>query len=192
MRSPLPDTPEAAVLREWLEETVLADYGYDTAHIGEALLLFESDYSGSFLTALLDGLPAERPEWAGPTQPPSRVFFRGLSAYLADTPSHIAQLLGHDGAYWEVRQVARMTSELRYLPWILTLLHREPADEAGATYIMLLADDRRSAVVLADCPYITPPYRTRFCIAFHGDSERRAAFLSHLRQAASSTEAILL
>ncbi len=192
MRSPSPDTPEAAVLRAWLEETVLADYGYDTTHIGEALLLFESDYSGSFLTALLDGLPVERPDWAGATDQPSRVFFRGLSAYLTKVPSHLAQLLGHDGAYWEIRQVTRMTAELRCLPWILTLLHREPADEAGATYIMLLADDRRSAVVLADCPYVTPPYRTRFCIAFHGDADRRESFLTHIRQASSSTEAILL
>jgi hypothetical protein len=192
MNSPSQDTPEAAVLRAWLEETVLADYGYDTTHIGEALLLYESDYSGSFLTALLDGLPAVRPEWAGSTEPPSRVFFRGLCAYLDDVPSHFTQLLGHDGAYWEIRQVARMATEFRYLPWILTLLHREPADESGATYIMLLADDKRSAVVLADCPYITPPYRTRFCIAFHGDSERRDAFLDQLRKAASSTEAIML
>src|SRR4028118_610782 len=92
-----PDTPEAAALRVWLEETVLADYGYRPELIGEPSLLFERDFRGSFLMALMDGLPVQRPDWSG-HQNPSDVFFRALSSYLDEIPSHLAQVLGHDGA----------------------------------------------------------------------------------------------
>ncbi len=185
------DTPETLALRSWLEETVLADYGYRPELIGEAVLLLERDYTGSFLTALMDGLPALPSSWSG-NRSPSEVFFKALGNYLNDIPSHFAQVLGHDGAYWEVRQVYRPPADKRYLPYNLTLLHRDPADESGPTYIMMIADDRQSAVVLADGPYLTPPYAAQFCIVFHGTPERRSLFFAHLQNAASIEDRILL
>lgn len=185
MRSLPPDTPEAADLRAWLEETVLADHDYRPELIGEAALLFERDYRGSFLMSLMDGLPAQHPSWAG-CKSPSEVFFSALERYLEEIPSHLAHVLGHDGAFWEVRSIYKLPAEKHYLPHNLTLLHREPADEAGATYLMLIADDRKSAVVLADNPYLIPPYASYFCIVFHGDPGRRALFWSHLQTAASA------
>ena len=95
MASLSPDTPEAAAFRVWLEETVFADCDYHPELIGEPVLLFERDYRGSFLMALMDGLPPQSSPWAG-CRTPSEVFFTALSSYLGETPSHLAQVLGHD------------------------------------------------------------------------------------------------
>ena len=187
-----PDTPEAALVRDWIESSIIADYGYETGHIGEATHLYSCGAGRGYLSALLDGLEVSRPDWAGKTQPTSDVLFRGLGAYLAGTPSHICQLLQHDGAYWEVRMVASVTSDPRYLPWVLGLLHREPADEAGATIVMLLADDRLSAVAFADCPYPLTPYPEGFSIFFHGDTRRRGLLLRHFESASTTSDAIRL
>jgi hypothetical protein len=187
-----PETPEAALLRGWIESTIVADYGYDSSYIGDTTLLYACGAGRGYLAALLDGLEVTRPDWAGQIQPTSDVFFRALSAYLSETPSHLSQLLDHDGAYWEVRRVERVTAEVRYLPWVLSLIHREPADEAGATVIMLLADDRQSAVALADCPYPLAPYPDGFSIVFHGSTERRDLLLGHLQSAASTSTAVCL
>jgi hypothetical protein len=192
MPSSHPDTPESAIIRNWIESTVVANYDYDASHIGETMTLYSCRAGCGYLNALLDGLAVTQPTWVGPNQAASTVFYKALGSYLAEFPSHLAQLLDHDGAYWEVRRVMRITSDARYLPWVLSLLHREPADEAGATVIMLIADDQQSAIVLADCPYPLPPYPEGFCIAFHGTEDRRNLLLQRLEQAASSTDAILL
>lgn len=186
------DTAEAASIRAWMEEKILATYGLHADLIGNFRVVYQHHYTGSFLTALLDGLPSQRPEWSGDANMVSNVFFRGLGSYLAETSSHLVQFLEHDGACWEVRQIFQITSDWHYLPWVLGLLHREPADQAGATYLMLLADDRRSAVVLADLPYPSPPYIEGFSIVFYGDDERTKHFMRHLNDASSSTESILL
>ncbi len=191
MRSLPPDTPEAAALRTWLEATVLADYGFRPELIGEPMLLFERDFRGSLIMAMLDGLPEQRPDWAG-SQRPSDLLFRALGTFLNEVPSHVAQVLGHDGAWWEVRSVYRVPVDKRYVPYALTLLHLDPADESGPTYLMLIADDLQSAIVLADKPYLIPPYSAHFCIVFHGNTDRRAVFLNHLQNAASTGASIPL
>ncbi|MBB5030616.1 hypothetical protein [Prosthecobacter vanneervenii] len=189
------DTLEAATIGAWVEDTLLVDYDFHPEIIGDSSLIYKQSKAGSFLTALLDGIPSQRPEWAGVTQKVSDVFFRGLSTYLAETSSHLVQVFCHDGACWVIGRIQKLNSEPLYLPWILGLLHSEPADQGGATYLMLLADDRKSALVLADIPYEqnTQPYVEGFCIVFHGDDERTLRFMRHLENATSpNTEAILL
>jgi hypothetical protein len=188
MPSPMPDKVEAAALRDWIESTVLADYGFHPVQIGETEILYSCQSGRGYLSALLDGLQVVRPKWAGKTQPTSEVLFRALSGYLTETPSHLVQLLDHDGAYWEVRRVERVTSDARYLPWVLGLIHREPADEAGATVILLLSDDRRSAVAITECPYSISPYPEGFCVAFHGAADRFSQLRGHLASAATFSQ----
>ena len=187
MPSPTSDTPEAALLRDWVDTHIVPRGAYDLSHVGETSLLHTCSFRGSFLIALIDGLSVSRPTWSGGRLPPSEVLFRGLSEYFSETPSHLVQLLHHDGCYWEIRRVDRVPSEPLYLPHLVTLVHLDPAEQGGATIVLLLADDHRSAVAFADCPYSFPPYPEGFSIAFHGDDERRDQIFRHLEAAAVRT-----
>lgn len=186
MMRPRPaDTPESIALRTWLMETVLADHGYEPELIGEPFVLYERPHGGTFLAGLMDGLPAMPPPWAGSKQP-SVVFFKGLRRYLNEIPSQLAQALNHDGAFWEVRTVYRPGPQA-YLHSNLALLHREPAEEAGATYLMLVADDRQSAIILED-DYDDDNLRPFFRITFYGTPERRTRLLHHLEEEAAAID----
>ncbi|GAA5126758.1 hypothetical protein JIN84_09330 [Luteolibacter yonseiensis] len=192
MRNPPDETPEAASIRNWVGSVVIADEGYDLSQLGDVSILYALDRDSGYLTAQLDGLSVTRPAWAGQTRPASHVLYEALGAHLEATPSHLVQLLCHDGAWWELRSVTPVTSGPRHLPWVLGLVHREPAEEGGHVVIMLLADDRQSAVVLVNSPCYPPHvYPQGFSIAFHGRDESRALFLRRLETAADSQDEVL-
>ena len=186
------DTTEGADLRSWVESQLLTEDDFTPERIGRPHLLLERLYRGSLLTMVLDGFTTERPEWSGTLNPPSEVLFRGFAAYLQNVPTHLVQLLCHDDAYWEIGQSMRLTTDVRYLPYVLSLIHREPAAESGTTILLALADDRKSALAIADGITQTPPYFSRLAVTFYGDDERWSSFMDGVKISANHSNAIQL
>ena len=177
---------ETSPLLQWLKETVLASDGCNFHLIGEETIVFEHGYQGTFAEALLDGLASPRPDWTGSIHPPSEVLIRALTSYLPETPSHGVRLLHQNARNWEIHWFQSLGDSYTPIYPIVTLMSH-PADDGGCTCLMILADDRQSAIVFANQPG-EGPYRKRFTVAFYGDEERKELLLSHLARAAEAPE----